>query len=482
MYRVPSLDGPRTGFRPALPRGVLVLLAVAAVLLVVIHASGSAPGAGDARVAPAEEVQLARDLENLFSSVAESVKLSVVSISARDDYPSFSAPHDGTSPQGAESIGSGFIMDPSGYILTNRHLILEASRVTVRLHDSRELPAQIVAQDATSDIALLKIEAEDLRALPLGDSRDARVGQWVLAIGNPFGLSQTVSAGIISALGRSDLRILPYEDFIQTDASIHPGNSGGPLVNLRGEVLGINTAIYSRRDGRGQGIGFAVPIDIARVLARRWMSGKKACFLGVYTTRVDREMARYFGLDGPRGVFLSVVSKDSPAGRAGLHPKDLLVSFEGIEVRDENHLRVLVASAPPGQPIEIEVIRLGERERVSVILEEKAGPPPSVRVPPMEVPPSGTRLLGITVITMDEEVADRMRISHFLEGVLIVAVSPESTAARKGLEPGDIIVEVNETPIGHLDDMHDALELRSDVAMLCIWRRGSEKLYFFLER
>jgi serine protease Do len=181
-------------------------------------------------------------------------------------------------------------------------------------------------------------------------------------------------------------------------------------------------------------------------------------------------------------VFLSVVSRDSPAGRAGLLPKDLLVSFEGIEVRDENHLRVLVASAPPSQPIEVEVIRLGERERLSVILEEKDGPAPSVRIPPAEVPQAGTRLLGITVITMDEEVADRVGVSRFLAGVLIVSVSPESTAARKGLEPGDIIVEVNERPIEHLDDMHEALEVRSDVAMLCIRRRGSEKMYFFLER
>lgn len=431
----------------------------------------------------AKECQLADDLEQLFANVAESVSLSVVAIDTKDIEQ---GPYDlglGEGSARLESIGSGFIVDPRGYILTNHHLVADAKQIDVKLNDGRELPARVITSDMTSDLALLKIEADGLRALPMVDSRLVRVGQWVLAVGNPFGLTQTVSAGIVSAVGRSDLRILPFESFIQTDASINPGNSGGPLVNLRGEVIGINTAMYSDASGGSQGIGFAVPVDLARVLARRWIEGKRECYLGVTPAKVDADMASYFGMESPRGAFVAQVTAGSPAARAGIQSKDLMVSLGDVEITDENHLRVLIASTPPEQPARVEVLRGKQKLQLTVVMEEKDGPPISIATPPEpETSSQHTRLLGITVTPVDEEIAPQLGIEPETKGMAILDVQPSSPAAKKGLRHGDIIVEVNDRAVSSLEDLRPSLEDPGRVVMLGVRRRSGEVSYLFLAR
>ena len=484
MSSSPRADSRDPGrFRLEISGPFLLATAAVAFLLALLVLKEVLSPSRSIRAEPSREAQLAEDLERLFANVAETVKLSVVSIGTTDA-PSASDPTEGEAAPSTtlESIGSGFIIDPRGYILTNHHLIADATRINVHLHDNRELPAKVITSDSPSDVALLKIDAEGLHSLPMTSSRNLRVGQWVLAIGSPFGLTQTVSAGIISALGRSDLRILPFENFIQTDASINPGNSGGPLVNLRGEAIGINTAMYSNPGGGGQGIGFAVPIDLASALAQRWIEGKRECYLGVHPSHVDQEMARYFGLTEPQGAFVDRVNPDSPASRAGLQAKDLLVTFAGTPVRDENHLRVLIASTPPQQPVEVEVLRQDHRERMSVLLEEKAGPPVVIPEATPRGEGKGTRLLGITVAPLDPQIAEQLGLLVDCCGMAILDVQPSSPASKKGLRQGDVIVEINERPVRKVADMQEVLKASKNVVMLGVLRSTGEVKYCFLSR
>jgi serine protease Do len=472
---------PRTRNRT---RNVAAAVLAAAALLAIAATVWRAAGPS-LRAEPAGGRDLARELEDLFASVAAGVKLSVVAIDSRAPVEEVSLtdpPGDGGGRGGEEeeSIGSGFIIDSRGYILTNEHLIDGACEIAVKLHDDREVEAKVVQVDSSSDIALLKIEAEGLRPLAMGNSEDARVGQWVLAIGNPFGLTQTVSAGIISALRRADLRILPFENFIQTDASINPGNSGGPLVNLRGEAIGINTAMYSNPGGGNQGIGFAVPIDLARALAERWIEGKSASFLGILPARVDPEMARYFGLDEPRGAFLARVDAGSPAHAGGLEARDVVLAFGPATVRDENHLRVLIASAPPGKPVRVEVLRGGRRLEREVVPLEKEVP-----VPAAASPAAGSqkaRLLGITVTPLNPELAEKLGVDTARRGLAVLDVQPMSQAARKGLDKGDAITEINERPVIEPGAAEEALEAGGPIAMLTVIRANGDLRYLFLQR
>ncbi len=449
---------------------------------------------------PTREAQLAQELEDLFSRVAEEVKLSVVAIETTEGPDA--APGDGNGGNGngngndngngqapqaeRESIGSGFVIDSRGYVLTNHHLVGGAAKIWVRFHDGRELRARAIQSDATSDLALLKVETEGLRPASMGDSDGVRVGQWVLAIGNPFGLTQTVSAGIVSALKRSDLRILPFESFIQTDASINPGNSGGPLVNLRGEVIGINTAMYTNPGGGNQGIGFAIPVELAKTLVKRWMEGKSASYLGVVPARVDQDMARYFALVEPRGAFLTRVDPSGPGAAAGLGAKDVVLAFGGVEVKDENHLRVLIAGASPDEPVEIEILRQHRRETIRVVPREKEAPSRTAEPPPdagegAEAAPK-TRLLGITVTPVSPRIAEQLGIRPISAGMAVLDVQQGSPAQKKGLHTADVIVEVNERRVTSLDELKAALEASEDVALLRVERGNGEPGYLFLPR
>ena len=434
-------------------------------------------------------VDVALELDETFSSLAEEVRRSVVSIGITRE--SDEAVPEAGDDEGdgdtererweEESIGSGFIIDPRGFILTNHHLVKGSSDIHVKLHDEREIRARMIQSDPSSDIALIKIDEEGLRPIRIGDSDDARVGQWVLAVGNPFGLTQTVSAGIVSALHRSDLRILPFESFIQTDASINPGNSGGPLVSIRGEAIGINTAMYSNSAGGNQGIGFAIPINLAKTLVDRWIEGKSASFVGLVPARVDPDMARYYGLEAPRGAFVSRVDPDGPAQVAGIRPKDLILAFGKASVRDEGHLRVLIAGSSPGQPVEVEVRRGKSRETMTVIPREKEIAAPGADSPGLAAVPR-TKLLGITVAQLTPDMADKFGIPRERKGVAVIDLQLGSAAGKKGLRTGDIIVEVNESPVTTLDDLRKALNQSDGVAMVGVVRGVAELAYVFLPR
>ncbi|MBL05385.1 MAG: hypothetical protein CMJ99_07090, partial [Planctomycetes bacterium] len=377
--------------------------------------------------------------------------------------------------------GSGFLISADGYLLTNNHVVANADEVLVKLDDNTEHIGTVVGTDNRIDIALVKIELGNLPAARLGDSDSLEAGQWILAIGHPFGLMQTVSAGIVGALGRSDLSLLRYENFIQTDATISPGSSGGPLVNLRGEVVGINTAIYSHMGKANHGISFAVPINLARALAERWILGGNISRMGIATIQVDRDMADYYSLAGPRGAFISYVEKRSPAAVGGLLPMDLVVEFGGRKVRDRHDLRLMIAEQVPGEPVLVGVLRAGERKTFEVIPAESPAP---IEAPPaLEDPEAGgSSAFGITVTTLTRELASSIGVPPAKTGVAIIDVDPESVAWRKGIRPGDVILGVNTSKVEDISQLDEAMSSAGDVTMLKIVSRGYDERFFFIRR
>ncbi|MCH2365660.1 MAG: trypsin-like peptidase domain-containing protein [Planctomycetes bacterium] len=424
---------------------------------------------------------LAVQLESLFSNIAKEVKPTVVAIVARK--AGEEAGEELSTPEKAlrRSFGSGFLIDTRGFILTNHHLVEGAGALEVTLADGRSGPGRIVRSDSTSDIALVKIELGNLPAARLGDSDSLEAGQWILAIGHPFGLMQTVSAGIVGALGRSDLSLLRYENFIQTDATISPGSSGGPLVNLHGEVVGINTAIYSHLGKVNHGISFAVPINLARALAERWILGGNISRMGIATIHVDRDMADYYSLARPCGAFISYVEKRSPAAVGGLLPMDLVVEFGGRKVRDRHDLRLMIAEQVPGEPVLVGVLRAGGKKTFEVIPAESSA---SVEAPPVLEDPEagGSSAFGITVTTLTRELASSIGIPPAKTGVAIIDVDPESVAWRKGIRPGDVILGVNTSKVEDISQLDEAMSSAGEVTMLKIVSRGYDERFFFIRR
>lgn len=436
--------------------------------------------------------ELASRLQSLFSDLADRVRPAVVSIGSTEvvQAPEVSGEvfqqllHGQHRELRRNSLGSGVIVDTRGFILTNDHVVGAGGNLRVRLWNNQRLPAVVVQRDATLDIALIKIDHRDLVALPLGSSDKLLVGHWVIAVGNPFGLSHTVSVGIVSAVGRSDIGLLPYESFIQTDASIHQGNSGGPLVNLEGKVVGINTAIYSNSGGANLGIGFAIPINLARALTTRWMAGKKGAFLGVDSLAVDRDMASYYDLDEARGTFVARVEKNSPADRAGVRAKDILLSFNGVALRDVEHLRVLIAQSDTGIPVSLELLRA--KHRLTLVARLVPAGRIAGTSPPKVHAAGETKKsrvgLGITVSTINDEIAARLGISPRPRGIVVLEVAHESPAAAKGIRVGDVIVEVNEIDARNIRQFRDALKRPGKGVMLKIERYGMDRGYVFLSR
>ena len=348
--------------------------------------------------------------------------------------------------------GSGFIISKDGYILTNNHVVGDQDKITVKLSDGRKFDAKLIGADAESDVALIKIDADDLPTLPLGNSDELEVGDWVLAIGNPFGLKHTVTAGIVSAKGRSDVHIAEYEDFIQTDAAINPGNSGGPLLNLKGEVIGINTAIVSRSGGY-MGIGFAIPINMALAIKDQLIKNGKVVrgWLGVVIQDLTEDMAEQFGLKNAKGVLIAEVSKDSPADKAGLKHGDVIVEFDGHAVENVGQFRNQVALTPPGKKVEMVVIRDGKRKtlRVKIGNREKS---------PVVAALEGKTLdkLGIEVQNLTKDLADQLGYENG-EGVLIADVRPGSPADEAGLRRGALILEANRRTVRNVKELTEAL-------------------------
>ncbi len=372
----------------------------------------------------------------------------------------------------SSSLGSGLIIDAKGFILTNNHVIDKATEITVVFHDSKRRKATVVGRDPRTDIALLKVELKDGERLPavkLGDSDKLRVGDWVVAIGNPFGLSHTVTTGIVSAKERI-IGAGPYDDFIQTDASINPGNSGGPLFNLKGEVIGINTAIFSRSGGN-IGIGFAIPINVASKLLPQLRKGAVTRgYLGVTIQPVNEALAKSFGLKKKGGALVSSLVKKGPAEKSGIQRGDIILSLNGKEVKDNRALARMAADLLPGSSAELGIFRKGKMKTVSL----KVG-----RLPGRDVvaskPSTGktTEKLGLRLENLTPEIARQVGADTEF-GVVISGVTPDSPAGRARLRQGDVIIEVNRKPVHNVEDFQAALKADAKEGNLfLIERRGS---------
>ena len=437
-----------------------------------------------------------RALEDAFTAVADRVTPAVVNVSTVPKRPT-GGPH-GESPErfreffgeefyeryfkrrprdGARATGSGVIVDPKGYILTNNHVIENADEIIVRLSDSRKFPARLIGHDPKTDLAVLKIEAPaPLPTAELGDSDRLRVGQWAIAIGNPFGLDRTVTVGIISATARTHVGVATYENFIQTDASINPGNSGGPLLNLDGRVVGINTAIVAS----GQGIGFSIPINQARDVMRQLIAQGRVVrgWLGIVIQDVSDELAQTFGVRERQGVLVADVMKGGPAEAAGLRPGDIVVELGGDTIREVPELQRRVAAVAPGETVALTIVRDRQRLPVSV----KVGEMPTEE--PAQAAVRGADEFGLTVEPLPADHA--LRLDLRAGGVVVTTVSPGRAAEKAGLRRGDVIVELNRRPVTDAPAFYGALgALRPGESTLLYVHRpagGGRNEYVVLER
>ena len=410
-------------------------------------------------------------IQEAFASVAEALKAAVVNISTTQKirpplrrWPEFRHPFReffgeefferffGEIPQREierKSLGSGVIVDKRGYILTNNHVVEKAKEIEVRLSDRRKFSGRVVGKDPKTDIAVIKIDVNgDLPVARLGDSNKVRIGQWAIAIGNPFGLDHSVTVGVISATGRSDVGIATYEDFIQTDASINPGNSGGPLANIYGEVIGINTAIVAA----GQGIGFAIPINMVKDVMDKLISQGRVIrgWLGVGIQELTEDLASKFGVEVEKGVLIGNVIKDTPAERGGIKTGDIIIEYNGTKITNVRQLQRLVASTPPEKEAEIKIIR----NKKEIVLTVKIGEMPSED----EVLAEELSLrYGFSVQGLTPELAEKLKVQK-AEGVLVSSVEAGGPAAMKGVRSGDVIIEVNHYNVKDLKEFREALK------------------------
>jgi len=380
-------------------------------------------------------------------------------------------------PYKAKSLGSGFVIDPAGYILTNNHVVENAEEIVVKLPTGKEFKAKVVGRDAKTDIALIEIHgASDLVPVLLGDSDELKVGQWVVAIGNPFGLENTVTAGIVSAMGRH-INQGPYDNFIQTDAAINPGNSGGPLLNTRGEVVGINTAIFSRGGGN-IGIGFAIPIGLAKEIVPQLKSKGHVTrgWLGVMIQKVTPDIAESLGLSEPKGALVSDVVKDGPAEAAGIKQGDVIVEYDGKPVSDSAELPLLVARTPVGKTVKLKAIRGKGTETFSIKIQELKEEETAERA-------TGTAEdLGLAVQTLTPDLAENLGVDRNLKGVVVTQVEPGGPAADAGLRRGDVILEVNRQAVKDADAYKKALKAGGKgKSVLFLVRRGDNTIFLALK-
>ena len=393
-----------------------------------------------------------------------------------DQFPQPNAPKE----HKEQSLGSGVIVSEDGYIVTNNHVIEKAQEIKVQLTNKRDYKAKLIGADPKTDLAVIKIEAAGLPALPWGDSTRLRVGEIVFAIGNPFGLNSTVTMGVISAVGRANVGIADYEDFIQTDAAINPGNSGGALLNARGELVGINTAIVSRTGGY-QGIGFAVPSGMARQVMESLIKFKKVVrgWLGVSIQEVTSDLAEEFGTKDLKGALVSGVMKSSPAEKAGIKQGDVLLTFNGKDVEDTGHLRNMVSQTPIGTKVKVRLLRQKKELELDVTIAElpkKAGEAAAEEDADGGGAGESGTLSGLTVRELTPDLARRFGITEAETGVVVVKVEQGSRAAEAGVRPGDLVLQINQKDIATLEDYKKAAGRikAKDRALLLIRRKGED--------
>lgn len=431
-----------------------------------------------------------------FSDIVHAVSPAVVNISttkvmrreggAFDDpfFDFFSPFNDFNMPKKwkEKSLGSGVVVSPDGYIITNNHVIEKADEIKVTLVDRRTFKGRLVGADPKTDIAIIRIDAGNLSTLTWGDSDNLQVGEFVLAVGSPYGLNNTVTMGIISAVGRANVGIADYEDFIQTDAAINPGNSGGPLVNIRGEMIGINTAIFSRTGGY-QGIGFAVPSNMVRLVMDQLMEKGKVVrgWIGVTIQELTPELAEEFGIRKSKGALVSDVAKNSPAGRAGIMRGDIILEFNGKEVIDVSSLRNMVAQSKAGNEISIKIYRAQKEFMVKVLIIELPREVADVAPEHSAPDPELKMLTGLTVMNLSREIIRQLGFNQDEKGVVVVKVDPGSPADDAEIKKGDIIKEINKQQIDNLEDFNRlATKIQKSESALIFINRSGKKFYVIL--
>jgi serine protease Do len=382
-------------------------------------------------------------------------------------------------PQREESLGSGVIVSADGYILTNNHVVDGASDIKVETSDKRDFTAKLVGTDTRTDIAVLKIDAKNLPALPLSQATTTQVGDIVLAIGDPFGVGETVTMGIVSAMGRGGLGIEGYENFIQTDAAINPGNSGGALINTQGECVGINTAILSGGSGGNQGIGFAIPVAMARHVMDEILKNGKVVrgYIGVVIQNVTPALAQQFGLSQGGGALVSDVTPGGPAAKAGLTRGDIILAVDGEPVEATNNLQVRISESAPGTTVRLKVLHDGKTRDVSIqlgVLPEKA-------TASEEGVTGGSALDGVKVETLTPEIAQQLQLSPDVHGVVVGNVDPASAAADSGLQRGDVIVEVNRKRVANEQEFEAAISAAGSQAVLLLVNHGGQTRFLVVQ-
>jgi len=434
-----------------------------------------------------------------FSEIVAAVSPAVVNISStkviRRDSPAFSEDpffdffnpfHDFGLPKKwkEQSLGSGVIVSKDGYIITNNHVVEQSEDIRVTLYDRRSFRGKVVGADPKTDIAVVKISADDLPTAPWGDSDRLQVGEFVLAIGNPFGLSHTVTMGIISAVGRANVGIADYEDFIQTDAAINPGNSGGPLVNIKGELIGINTAIFSRSGGY-QGIGFAVPSNMARLVMDQLMKQGRIVrgWLGVSIQDVTPELSQKFGLKDARGALVSDVTKGSPAEKAGIARGDIILEFNGKEITSVGGLRNLVAQSRVGSQVPLKLLKGGKEYIAKVVIAELPKEIAGVPQEPSSEDMQRNAFSGVKVMELTKEIARQLGLGPDEKGVVVVRIEQGSSADDAGLKKGDVIEEIDRKRITGIEDYRrlSAAKESGDAALLFV-NRGGKRFYLPLNK
>ncbi|KAB2836795.1 MAG: DegQ family serine endoprotease [Candidatus Brocadia sp.] len=396
-----------------------------------------------------------------------------------DFYDKFFRPRFPEGDYKIQGLGSGVIIDSEkGYIITNNHVVEDADELKINLGDKREFDGKVIGSDPQTDVAVVKIEGKNLPSAKLGDSDTIRAGQWAIAIGNPFGLSQTVSIGVISATGRANVGVAAYEDMIQTDAAINPGNSGGPLVNIKGEIIGINTAIFTRSGGY-QGIGFAIPINMVKIIMKDLVEKGKVTrgWLGVVIQDIDQALAKSFNVTVTEGVLVSDIQDGSPAKEAGFERGDIVIEYDGKSIRDVNHLRNSVAQTEVNKKVKVKVLRDGKEKELTVKIGEQpadlfaAGPGES---------PSG-KDLGMTVQNLTKEIAKSLGVEED-SGVIVTEVQPGSPAALSEIREGDLIKEVNRKKINNVTEFKKALgEADKEKGVLMLIKRGEFSRYVIIK-
>jgi serine protease Do len=474
----------------ALRRHRLLLAAVCAAILLAPNIAAAPPG----WKLTVQDAPVARDTHpaTSFAPIAKRVSPNVVNIFTtrkarsfpRLDEPlsQFFGPRqgDGSVPRQRreQSLGSGVILTADGYIATNNHVVAAADTVKVVLPDGKEFTAKVIGTDPHTDLAVVKIDGKTLPAVTVTDSDNVEVGDVVLAVGNPFGVGQTVTSGIVSAKSRGGMGIVDYEDFIQTDASINPGNSGGALIDAEGRLIGINTAILSRTGGN-QGVGFAVPVNLLRNVMDQLITTGKVTrgYLGVVIQPVTPDLAQEFQLPDATGALVSEVTPGSPGARAGLKEGDVITEFNGKKVADNRQLRFLAAQTAPGAKVPIKVLRDGKEQWLTVELGELKNERlanGSMPNSPVEPEPSADLLDGVTVADLDAGTRQQFNIPDDVKGAVVVEVDPDSPAAAAGLQPGDVIVEANRKAATTAREAIRATnEGTGDRVLLRVWSRGA---------